>query len=77
MSALQKSIELAGGQAQLAEACGVVQSAVAAWVKRGRVPAQYCPAIELATGIACEQLRPDVAWHVLRRQTAPQIKQAA
>lgn len=33
-----------------------------------QVPAERCPAIEVATGgsVRCEDLRPDVAWHVLR-----------
>ena len=38
------------------------------WQKRGRVPAEHCPAIERATGgkVRCEDLRPDVDWSVLR-----------
>lgn len=41
------------------------------------VPAELCPAIERATGgrVRCEELRPDVAWDVLRMQTNE--KQAA
>ncbi len=37
------------------------------WKKRGNVPAEHCPAIERATGVRCEELRPDVAWSVLRK----------
>lgn len=37
-----------------------------------RVPAEKCPLIERATGgaVTCEELRPDVAWDVLRLQAA-------
>lgn len=39
-----------------------------------RVPADKCPAIEKATAgtVRCEELRPDVAWDVLRRQATSQ-----
>jgi len=39
-------------------------------VKRGvkLMPAEHCPAIEELTGgdVRCEEMRPDVKWHVLR-----------
>ena len=43
---------------------------VQSWL-RNRVPAEYCPLIERATRAAgqvvrCEEMRPDVAWQVLR-----------
>jgi DNA-binding transcriptional regulator YdaS (Cro superfamily) len=40
------------------------------WLRAGRVPAERCPLIERATNgrIRCEDLRPDVAWDVLRMQ---------
>lgn len=46
------------------------------WRKRGRVPAEHCPAIERATGgaVRCEDLRPDVDWAVLRG--APAVEAA-
>ncbi len=33
------------------------------------VPAERCPEIERATGgaVTCEELRPDIAWDVLRK----------
>lgn len=72
MDALIKAIDLLQGQAALASAIGVKQQHVWNWLKRGdgRVPAEHCPAIERATGgkIRCEDLRPDVAWEVLRGQ---------
>ena len=32
--------------------------------------AEYCPLIEKATGVRCEELRPDVEWAVLRSPKA-------
>lgn len=61
-------------QAGLAAALGVSQGMVWQWVHgRRRVPADRCPDIEAATGgaVTCEELRPDVSWHVLRN--APPI----
>jgi DNA-binding transcriptional regulator YdaS (Cro superfamily) len=40
---------------------------------RTRVPANYCPDIEELTGVPCEELRPDVAWRVLR-ETAEGVR---
>lgn len=34
-----------------------------------RVPAEMCPLIEKHTGVKCEELRPDVEWGVLRRES--------
>lgn len=52
-----------GGQATLAKAIGVTPALISQWKNRVRpvAPAQ-CPAIEQATGIRCEQIRPDVRW---------------
>ena len=36
------------------------------WVIRKKTPAEYCPAIEKATGVLCEKLRPDIDWEFLR-----------
>lgn len=70
---LQRAIDLAHGQAALAakitEFSGerVTQQAVSLWVTTtGKAPPKHCPAIEAVTGVSCEELRPDVAWHVLR-----------
>ena len=48
-------------------------SAVNHW-RHERVPADYCPRIEEATGglVRCEDLRPDVRWDVLRTPHTPQ-----
>lgn len=57
-----------GSQAALARALGVAQQVVNNWLRRGKVPADYCPLIERATGrrVVCEEIRPDVDWPFLR-----------
>jgi len=80
MTPLQRAIDLCGGVSALASAIEVAPSVPSMWKKRGRVPAEYCPAIERATRsrakgpddvVTCEQLRDDVAWEVLRLQATP------
>ena len=70
MNALQKAVDLLNGQAGLASAIGLKQQNVWNWINRadGKAPAEHCPAIERATGgaVRCEDLRPDVAWDVVR-----------
>lgn len=64
----------------MASALGVKQPTVSEWLRGDRrVPAERCPEIERATRergqpVMCEELRPDVAWGVLREQVgdAPQ-----
>ena len=75
MEALDRAIKKAGNIAALAQRIGVAASAPSMWKQRGRVPAEHCPAIERETGVRCEELRPDVAWDVLRLQAgeAPAI----
>lgn len=65
---LDRAIVIAGGAQALATAIGVSEAAPYMWRSRKRVPAQHCPSIEQATKglVRCEDLRPDVAWHVLR-----------
>lgn len=65
--------KVVGSQAALAAVLGVTKAAVNQWKGEDRkVPAEHCPAIERATGgaVRCEDLRPDVAWSVLREQAA-------
>ena len=57
----------------MAAACGFKdRRSVWPWFNTDRdVPAEHCPAIERATAasgsvVRCEELRPDVAWGVLR-----------
>lgn len=60
-----------GAQARLAKELSIPAPLLSQW-KTGerRVPAERCPLIERATGgrVRCEDLRPDVAWDVLRMQ---------
>lgn len=70
MTPLERAIDIAHGVSALASAIGVSANAPSMWKTRGNVPAEHCPAIERATGVRCEDLRPDVPWEVLREQTA-------
>jgi DNA-binding transcriptional regulator YdaS (Cro superfamily) len=72
-SPVERAIAAVGSATALAQRLGVTPAAVGQW-KSGerRVPAERCPEIERATSgaVRCEDLRPDVAWDVLRMQTA-------
>jgi DNA-binding transcriptional regulator YdaS (Cro superfamily) len=73
-SAIVRACKACGSAAMLASAIGKSQQFVSQMVTGNRpVPAELCPVIERATGgaVRCEDLRPDVAWDVLRAQTAP------
>lgn len=67
----------------MACALGVKQPTISEWLRgERRVPAERCPQIERETRrvarekgdasliVTCEQLRDDVAWEVLREQSA-------
>jgi DNA-binding transcriptional regulator YdaS (Cro superfamily) len=60
--ALQRAITQAGSQKRLAELIGTTQSHIWYWLERSKrgVPAEYCSAIERATGVPRHQLRPDL-----------------
>lgn len=62
MQALERAIEIAGGQSALAEKIGKKQAHVAMWLKRRKVPAEVCADIEGATdgAVTRQSLRPDV-----------------
>lgn len=78
---LDRAISLAGGITKLAGRLGLKSHSVIDQWRRNRVPAEHCPLIERTTRelaaesgglpITCEELRPDVAWDVLRLQAAP------
>jgi DNA-binding transcriptional regulator YdaS (Cro superfamily) len=72
--ALLRAAEIVGGQAALAKVLGYEDRRnVWPWFATDRpFPAEHCPTVELATEgkVTCEQLRPDVAWSVLRRVAA-------
>lgn len=61
--ALQKAIDIAGGQTKLAKKVKVTQTAVSHWLTRNkRVPAERAVSIEKATGgqVTRRDLRPDL-----------------
>ena len=63
MEALEKAVELAGGQTALASCIGVKQTHVWNWLNRDkRVPAERVIAIEQATHgrVSRHALRPDI-----------------
>lgn len=62
-TALNRAIEIAGGQAALAKLCGVKQQTVFCWLRKfGRVPAARVLQIEkIVNGvISRHDLRPDI-----------------
>ena len=68
--AITRACLVVGGQAELARAVGVSPGAVNQWCKGIRaVPAERCPLVERATRglVRCEEMRPDIAWSVLRQ----------
>jgi DNA-binding transcriptional regulator YdaS (Cro superfamily) len=72
---INRAISAMGGVAETVRKLNLKGHAtVYQWTKT-RVPAERCPQIERATNglVRCEDLRPDVAWDVLRnpQATAP------
>jgi len=59
---VRKAIALAGGQVAVADALGIKQPSVSAWVKAGRVSHKRYRALSRLTGgvINPAQLRPDL-----------------
>lgn len=75
IAALNRAIGLFPSVVAFASAVGVKESAPHMWRARGSVPAEWCPLIERVTRdkghpVTCEELRPGVAWAVLREQAA-------
>lgn len=55
------AIREAGSQSKLARAIGRTPQLVSHWQRKiGRVPAEYVPAVEAATGVSRHILRPDL-----------------
>jgi DNA-binding transcriptional regulator YdaS (Cro superfamily) len=72
---LQRAAAVLGGQAAMASILGYTdrRGVWAYFHTDRRFPAEHCPVIERATtergqAVRCEELRPDVAWDVLRMQ---------
>ena len=68
--AIQRAATAVGGKSRLAELLNVTRGAVTNWIARG-VPAERAPDIEQLSRshgdpVTCEQLCPEVKWHVLR-----------
>jgi DNA-binding transcriptional regulator YdaS (Cro superfamily) len=60
---LQRAIEVAGGELNLAHAINIPASVLSWWLRSQGSPAAYaCIRIEDCTGIPCEELRPDLHW---------------
>jgi DNA-binding transcriptional regulator YdaS (Cro superfamily) len=59
-SPLKKAIEIAGGQAALADHNGSTQGHVSKWLERNYVPPEFVLSIEEATGVSRHDLRPDI-----------------
>lgn len=61
--ALERAIELVGGQSELSRRIGCSQQAISSWLYRvGRVPAEWCGPIEEATSgqVTRRDLREDL-----------------
>jgi DNA-binding transcriptional regulator YdaS (Cro superfamily) len=65
---LHRAIKEAGGITKLARDIGSTKQGVWMWANRRRVPAKFCLKIEAATGVPCEELRPDINWSYMRRR---------
>lgn len=61
-AALSSASQRAGSPAKLAEAIGVQLHKVVEWIGGSEIAAALCPAIEQATGVTCDDLRPDLLW---------------
>jgi DNA-binding transcriptional regulator YdaS (Cro superfamily) len=57
---LDKAIQALGSQQALADALGIKSPSITGWRQSGRIPVERCAAIEAATGVRRDELRPDV-----------------
>ncbi len=70
---LERAIDAAGGVAQLARKIGISQPSVSNWNK---VPAQRVSAVEAATGVSRNDLRPDLYGEPLLSETIDPVDAA-
>jgi DNA-binding transcriptional regulator YdaS (Cro superfamily) len=59
-SALAEAVRTAGSQSAFGRLVGKRQSTVREWLMTDRLPAEHVLAIEAATGVPKERLRPDI-----------------
>jgi DNA-binding transcriptional regulator YdaS (Cro superfamily) len=59
-TALAQAVRAAGSQSAFGRLVGKRQSTVREWLMTDRLPAEHVLAIEAATGVPKEQLRPDI-----------------
>ena len=57
---IERAIDICGTQEELARRISKTQQAVSFWKRRGTIPAECVPAVEAATGIPRQELRPDL-----------------
>lgn len=57
---IERAIDICRTQAGLARRINKTQQTVSFWKKRGVIPAEDVPAVEAATGIPRNELRPDI-----------------
>ena len=72
MNALTQAIEEIGGQTELAKQLGTSVQAVNNWTRRGSVPPEYAPVIEVLTEgkVKADDLCPQVPWGMVRDSRA-------
>lgn len=59
--ALEKALQIAGSQSELARICGVQQPTVWKWLQSSkRIPAEHVLRVEAATRVPRHHLRPDI-----------------
>lgn len=59
--ALREAVKIVGSQSAMGRLLGVSQAAVWRWIQHAKpVPPEHVLAVEAATGIAKEELRPDL-----------------
>ena len=57
---VRQAVRAAGSLEKLGKACGCSKQNVWSWCQAGRIPAERVLAVEAATGIPREKLRPDL-----------------
>lgn len=62
-NAIQRAVDIAGGQTALAKAIGVTQGLIWHYANGNQTPPpERCVEIERATGVRCDELRTDLHW---------------